>query len=135
MFPQFTYDLAKETVAERRREADRFRIARAASRRPPQAVRAAIELRLSACRDEHEREQPVVEERDLLPVGFRLEVEGRDRSLELVLPRAPQRQRALECRAALLDLRRVPAAPVLVGEQHELALGRDARVAARVLQE
>ncbi|HUZ15157.1 MAG TPA: hypothetical protein VMU72_03140 [Gaiellaceae bacterium] len=56
MFPQLTNDFAKELIAERQREAARYRIAREASRRrPPQAVRAAIELRLSACLDELER--------------------------------------------------------------------------------
>ena len=55
MFPQLTNDYAKEFIAERHREAARYRIAREASHRPPQAVRAAIQLRLSACRDELER--------------------------------------------------------------------------------
>jgi len=55
MFPQLTNDFANELIAQRHREAARYRRAREASRRPPQAVRAAIQLRLSACRDELER--------------------------------------------------------------------------------
>ena len=38
-----------------RRDAARYRRARAAAAQPPQPVRAAIQLRLSACRDELER--------------------------------------------------------------------------------
>ena len=55
MFPQLTYDFAKERIATRHSEAARDRLAREASHRRPQPVRAAIELRLSACRDELER--------------------------------------------------------------------------------
>ena len=44
-----------DRMAGFRRDADRFRRARAASVRPPQPVRTAIQLRLSACRDELER--------------------------------------------------------------------------------
>jgi hypothetical protein len=38
-----------------RRDAESHRLAREASRRPAQAVRTAIQLRVSACRDELER--------------------------------------------------------------------------------
>jgi hypothetical protein len=55
MFTQITYDFAKERIAAGHREAARHRRAREVSRRSPQPVRAAIELRLSACRDELER--------------------------------------------------------------------------------
>src|SRR5262249_47697658 len=76
-----------------------------------------------------------VEERDLLPVGLRLEVERRDRCLELVRAGQAEYERAVEGVAALLGLVHVPEVAILVLEQHELARGRDARVAARVLQE
>lgn len=55
MHPELTYHFALERHADFRREASRYRRARAASLRPPQPVRAAIQLRLSACRDELER--------------------------------------------------------------------------------
>jgi hypothetical protein len=55
MFPQLTYDFAKDLIEARHRDAARYRMAREASRRPLQPVRAAIQLRLSACRDELER--------------------------------------------------------------------------------
>jgi hypothetical protein len=55
MFPQLTYDFAKDRISADRRAAARYRIAREASHSPPQPVRAAIQLRLSACRDELER--------------------------------------------------------------------------------
>jgi hypothetical protein len=55
MFPQLTNQFAKEWIASRHDEAARDRLAREASHRPFKPVRAAIELRLSACRDELER--------------------------------------------------------------------------------
>jgi hypothetical protein len=56
MFPQLTYDFAKERIAAGHREAARHRFVREANQRAPQqSVRVAIELRLSACRDELER--------------------------------------------------------------------------------
>jgi hypothetical protein len=55
MFTQFTYDLAKDRIATGHRAAARDRLAREAAVRRPQAVRTAIQLRLSACRDELER--------------------------------------------------------------------------------
>ncbi len=55
MFPQITYEFAKEQIAIRHDEAARHRFARDASRRPAQPVRTAIQLRVSACRDELER--------------------------------------------------------------------------------
>jgi hypothetical protein len=64
MHPFFTYQMALQRVsslhqeaASRRRahEARSYRRARAASLHPPQPVRTAIQLRLSACRDELER--------------------------------------------------------------------------------
>jgi hypothetical protein len=55
MFPQLTHEFAKEWIASRHEEAARDRLAREASHRPLRPVRAAIELRLSACRDELER--------------------------------------------------------------------------------
>jgi hypothetical protein len=55
MHPELSYHFALERTASFRRDAARYRRARAASLRPPQPVRAAIQLRLSACRDELER--------------------------------------------------------------------------------
>lgn len=55
MHPQLTYHFALEHNARLRRDAARYRRARAVSLQPPQPVRAAIQLRLSACRDELER--------------------------------------------------------------------------------
>jgi len=55
MHPELTYQFALEHNAALRRDAARFRRAKAASLQPPQPVRAAIQLRLSACRDELER--------------------------------------------------------------------------------
>ena len=60
---------------------------------------------------------------------------GRDRRLELVGPGPAERLGALEHAEALVDRARVPERAVLVGEQDELAVGADARVAARVLQQ
>ncbi len=64
LHPYFAYQMARQRVASlheeadnyrRVREAKSYRRARAASVHPPQPVRAAIQLRLSACRDELER--------------------------------------------------------------------------------
>jgi len=62
-----------------------------------------------------------VKERDLLPIGLRLEVEGRDRRLQLIRTRQAEGERAVESAAALLDLAHVPELAILVLEQHELA--------------
>ena len=71
------------------------------------------------------------ERRRVRPLG----VAGRDRRLQLVGAGPPQRLGPLEHPQALVDRAGVPEAAVLVGEQHELALRREARVAARVLQQ
>lgn len=55
MHPELTYRFALEHTAALRRDAENYRRARAASLQPPQPVRAAVELRLSACRAELER--------------------------------------------------------------------------------
>jgi hypothetical protein len=55
MHPEFTYQFALEHNTTLRRDAARYRRARVAAAQPPQPVRAAIQLRLSACRDELER--------------------------------------------------------------------------------
>ena len=55
MHPDLTYHFALEHTAALRRDAATHRRAKAASLQPPQPVRAAIQLRLSACRDELER--------------------------------------------------------------------------------
>jgi hypothetical protein len=62
--PLFAYQMALERIASlerdaenyrRSREARKYRRARAAALHPPQPVRTAIQLRLSACREELER--------------------------------------------------------------------------------
>jgi hypothetical protein len=55
MHPEFSRIVALDRMADFRRSAVRCRRAREASHEPPQSVRAAIQLRLSACRDELER--------------------------------------------------------------------------------
>ncbi len=55
MHPDLSYHFALERTADFRRQAAAHRRARTASLRPSQPVRAAIELRISACRDELER--------------------------------------------------------------------------------
>jgi hypothetical protein len=55
MHPELSYQMALDRVAGFRSDAARYRRARAVSLHPPQPVRTAIQLRLSACRDELER--------------------------------------------------------------------------------
>lgn len=55
MHPEIGEQFVLDRMAGLRRDAERFRRGRAASVKPPRAVRAAIELRLSACREELER--------------------------------------------------------------------------------
>jgi hypothetical protein len=55
MHPEIGRQFTLDRMAGFRRDAERHRLARAASVRPPQAVRTAIHLRLSACREELER--------------------------------------------------------------------------------
>jgi hypothetical protein len=55
MHPELTYLTALDRMAGIWRDARRYRRAREASAGPPQPVRTAIQLRLSACRDELER--------------------------------------------------------------------------------
>jgi hypothetical protein len=55
MHPELTHRFALDHMASLRRDARKYRRARAASVQPAQPVRAAIQLRLSACRDELER--------------------------------------------------------------------------------
>ena len=62
-------------------------------------------------------------------------VERRDRRLDLVRPGPAHPQRAIQERLALVDLGAVPAAAVLVLEEHELAVRPGPRVAPRVVQE
>ena len=57
MYPKLTHQLVLERTARFQRDADRYRRAREAREahiRPPQPVRTAIELRLSACLEELE---------------------------------------------------------------------------------
>lgn len=55
MHPELTHQIVLDKMAGFQRDARRYRRAREASSRPPQPVRTAIELRLSACREELER--------------------------------------------------------------------------------
>ncbi len=55
MHPDLSLMVAFDRMAGFRSDAARYRRARAASIHPPQPVRTAIQLRLSACRDELER--------------------------------------------------------------------------------
>ena len=55
MHPELLRQVAMARAADFQRDAARYRRARAVSVRPPQPVRTAIQLRLSACRDELER--------------------------------------------------------------------------------
>lgn len=55
MHPELNHQMALERMAGFRRDARRYRLAREASVHAPQPVRTAIELRLSACREELER--------------------------------------------------------------------------------
>jgi hypothetical protein len=56
MYPELIHQMVLERTARFQRDADRYRQAREAHHsRPPQPVRTAIELWLSACREELER--------------------------------------------------------------------------------
>ena len=55
MHPQLNHEMALERIAGFQRDARRYRLAREASTHAPQPVRTAIQLRLSACREELER--------------------------------------------------------------------------------
>ena len=80
------------------------------------------------------REQGVVGGRERRRIRA-LGVARGDRRLQLVRPGPPQRLGALEHPQPLVDLARVPEAAILVGEEDELAVGREPRVAPRVLQQ
>ena len=86
-----------------------------------------------------ERVQPIVELRDLLPVGVlgarRLGVHGRDRSLERIGPRRRGAQRFLDERAPFVELRAIPARSILMREQHQLARRVHPRLAPRIVQQ
>src|SRR3954449_3574840 len=55
MHPELMRQVALSRMADLNRDAVKYRRAREASVRSPQPVRTAIELRLSACREELER--------------------------------------------------------------------------------
>jgi hypothetical protein len=55
MHPELMRQVAVARMADLSRNAERYRLVREASTRRPQPVRTAIELRLSACREELER--------------------------------------------------------------------------------
>src|SRR5215475_14061170 len=80
MHPELSRQVAFARMAMFQRDAARYRRAREAATHPPQPVRTAIQLRLSACREELERlaalsERPVhdgdwlVAELDGVPVA------------------------------------------------------------------
>ena len=54
MHPELSYQFTLDRMNGFRRDAERYRLARAATARP-QPVRTAIQLRLAACREELER--------------------------------------------------------------------------------
>ena len=68
--------------------------------------------------------EPLVEERDLFPVAWVVEVEIGDCCLDRVGAAPMEREGAGEEVAAFLDLARVPEGLILVVEQDELAVGR-----------
>ena len=55
MHPEFGQQFVLDRIAGFHRDAERFRLRQSATARPPRPVRTAIELRLSACREELER--------------------------------------------------------------------------------
>jgi hypothetical protein len=55
MYPELIHQMALERMARFQRDADRYRQVREVYIPRPRPVRTAIELRLSACRDELER--------------------------------------------------------------------------------
>ena len=55
MHPVLMHQMVVAKMADRNRDAMRYRQARQGYTRPPQPVRTAIQLRLSACREEIER--------------------------------------------------------------------------------
>ena len=55
MYPELIHQMVLERTARFQRDADRYRQAREAHIRPARPVLTAIELRLSACREELER--------------------------------------------------------------------------------
>jgi hypothetical protein len=55
MYPEVGQQFVLDRMAGFRRDAERSRLRRAASTKPPRPMRTAIELRLSACREELER--------------------------------------------------------------------------------
>jgi hypothetical protein len=64
MYPELSLMMASDRIAGLKRDARRYRRTRASSEFAPQPVRTAIQLRLSACREELERlaalsEQPL----------------------------------------------------------------------------
>src|SRR4051794_8374084 len=73
--------------------------------------------------------EAAVERGDLCPVGALVGVQRRDRRLQLVRPRGAKRERTLEQAQPFVDPRAIPEGPVLVREQHELAVQACARVA------
>jgi hypothetical protein len=55
MYPELNRQVALDRIAGLRSDAARYRLAREAADHAPQPVRTAIQLRLSACREELER--------------------------------------------------------------------------------
>ena len=82
-----------------------------------------------------DRGQPAVERLDLRPVRLLLEVQRRDRGLQLVRARPPTSHCAIEHPATLLDPSAVPQRAVLVLEEHERAVCVDPSLPPRVVQQ
>ena len=55
MHPELSHQMVLDRIAGFRQDAERHRRVREATARPPQPVLTAIQLRLSACREELER--------------------------------------------------------------------------------
>ena len=82
-----------------------------------------------------EARELVVERSDLEPVRLALlDVERGDRGLQLVAPRLPVGERALEHAGTFGDPLEAPARAVLILEQHDRAVGCGACVAPGVVQ-
>ena len=111
-------------------------------RQPRQRAVAHRDRRRAVQLDHRRRigaDEDVVERDDLRPVGRRrrrrLGVHRGDRRLQRVRTEPPQRQGALDERRSFRDLIAVPRDAILIGEQNQLAVGRRARGAARLVQQ
>src|SRR5262245_20180005 len=78
-------------------------------------------------------QQLIVQDGNLAPIRVRrgrcFRMDRRDRTLDLVGAGPPHAERLLDEPNALLDLGSLPSRPILILEQHEIALVADARLA------